>query len=187
MVAFVFVFTGTLPRVTKTAFVRRREKELRRTPELRSGRDEFDADASFAVDAPAHVDDAAFLFGLIAHVGQEQTLAAHDDCLKRERAALLVCLNGFGFFVEWLFVGVRAVDEQGNVVRVAQAFTTVGVRLRGIVRAIRSRRTILRAGPLSFGVFQRIPDAAQRSLPSNCRAFTIGTRWPTIAFGARRE
>jgi hypothetical protein len=36
---------------------------------MRSGCDEFDADASFAVDASTHVDDAAFLFGLIAHVG----------------------------------------------------------------------------------------------------------------------
>ena len=77
------------------------------------GATNFDADASLASEASAHVNDTAFLFGLITHVGQKQALTARDNCLKRERTAVLVSVNGFGFFVERLLVRVRAVGSAG--------------------------------------------------------------------------
>ncbi len=124
--------------------------ELHRAPELPGGRHKLNADASLAAGTSAHVDDAAFLFGLIAHVGQKQSLAARDDGLKSERTAVLVSVDGFRFFVERLFVCIRAVDQQGYVMRVTQTFAAVGVAWRGIARPVRGGCTILSAGPLSF-------------------------------------
>ena len=136
------------------------------TPELRCGYDEFHSNAGLAVGAPADVDDAAFLFGLIAHICEEQALAADDDGFHVERAAFFVRVECFGFLVEGLLVRVRAVDEQRDVVRVAQAFATVGILPCWLGRSIDLSAGVLRAQPLALRLPQGLPDAAQRSLPS---------------------
>ena len=90
--------------------------------------------ASLAADALADVDDAALLFGLIARVGQKQTLAAGDSRLEDQRAAIFVGVDRIDLLVERLLVRIRAINEQRHAVRVAQAFTAVGIVSRGIRR-----------------------------------------------------
>jgi hypothetical protein len=129
-----------------------RNEELRRAPELRSGCNEHDADASLAARTLADVNDAALLFGLIVHVGQEQPLAARHQCFQYQRTSVVVRVNGFGLFVEWLLVRVGTIDQQGDVVRVAQASAAVGVLLCLNAGAICRRVAILPAGPQAFGL-----------------------------------
>src|SRR5580658_3087861 len=156
------------------------KRKLRRSPELCAGRDEFDAHARLSAHAPADVDYAALLFGLVAHVGQEKPLAVDHDGFENERAPLLVCVDRLRLFVEWLFLRVRAINEQGNVVDVAQALAAISVALQTIGR----RSTLLRAGPLLFRLPQCLPDTAQCNLPSNRGRPAC---WPTIAFKALHE
>jgi phosphoglycolate phosphatase len=120
------------------------------------------------------MDDAAFLFGLIAHVCKEQALAAKDDSFHVEGAAFFVRVECFGFLVKGLLVRVRTVDEQRNPVRVAQASATVGFVLRRLGQAIGGSAGVPRAQPFALRLFQGLPDAAQRSLPGTAPRYWWG-------------
>ena len=141
---------------------------------MRRGCDEFDANASFAVDAPANVDDVAFLFGLIAHVDQEQALAARHDAFECQKAAIFIGVHGFGLFVKRLLLHVRAIDQHLHGISVAQNFPPVGNELHELFRADAEARD----RPLSFCSFECFPDAAHGRLPSDWPASACA---PTIA------
>jgi len=150
---------------------------LRGTPELGSGRHEFDAHARPAADAFANVHDAAFLLGLIAHVREKQALAIYNDGFHRERAAVFVRVDRFGFFVKRLLVGVRAVDEKRNLMGVAQAAATVHIVVCGVGPASGwRRRGIVGAQPVALRLLQGLPDAAQLNLPGNARILPVSQR-----------
>ena len=82
------------------------------------------------------MNDAAFLLGLRARIGEEEALAADDRSFDREEAAVLTGIDCVDLFVERLLVEARAVDEHGNDVGMAQPFAVVGAgrRVGDIVR-----------------------------------------------------
>jgi hypothetical protein len=144
------------------------------TPELRSRFDKFNADASLAANASANVNDAAFLFGLIPHVRQEQTLAADNDGFHGEGTAFVVRVDRLRLFVKRLLIHVRAVDEQRSDVRMAQAIPAVRLIMRRFARPLRGWRWFLCARTLALGLFQSFPDAAQSNAP---KKFLIADPW----------
>lgn len=132
---------------------------------MRSGRGERHADAGAILDSLADVDDAAFKLGLGPHVGEEKALAADDDGFESEEAAFVVGVERFGFFVERLLFDVEAVNEERCAMGMAKIRAAVG-----FIGAARDG-----ARPLTFGLFQSVPDAAHAKLPSG--GFR---RWSTI-------
>jgi len=82
------------------------------------------------------VNDAALLLGLGAGIGEEKALAADDRSLDREEAAVFAGVDRVDLFVERLLIQSRAVDEDGDNVRMAQAVAVVrmGRRIGSILR-----------------------------------------------------
>ena len=58
--------------------------------------------------------DAAFAFGLVAHVDDEQRLPESDARVEQEGATLVVDVERFGFLVEGLPGFVRTVNQHGH-------------------------------------------------------------------------
>lgn len=96
-------------------------------PEIGRRSAEDDSNASFAGGQLASVNDAAFLFGLSAGVGEKEALAADDGSFENEQAAVFAGVDGVDFFVERLLIRVRAVDKDGDDVRVAQASAVIAI------------------------------------------------------------
>jgi hypothetical protein len=85
--------------------------QLRRTPETRTGPDEFDSDAGFALRPASDMDDATLLLSLIGGVCEKEALAARDDGLQSDQAAAFVNVDRDRFFVKRLLLGIRAVHQ----------------------------------------------------------------------------
>ena len=73
------------------------------------------------------MDDAAFLFGLRARIGEKKTLAADDGSFEDEQAAVFAGVDRVDLFVERLLIDARAVDEHGDDVRMAQAVAMISI------------------------------------------------------------
>ena len=117
---------------------------------MRRGANEFDADARLAADAPAHVHHAAFLLGLVAHVGEVQPLPAHDCGFHRYQAAVLIRVNCAGLLVERLLIRAGAVHEQRDAVYVAKPLPPVGICGTQFIRAEVGDRAVFPREPLAF-------------------------------------
>jgi hypothetical protein len=99
---------------------------------MRGGFEKRNAHARLAADAPAHMDDTALLFSLIACVGEKKTLASGDGRFQNQRTAIFMSIDCIDLLVKRLLVGVRAINKKGHAVRVAQAFAAVRILSRGI-------------------------------------------------------
>lgn len=73
------------------------------------------------------MNDAAFLFGLRARVGEEETLAANDGSFDHDEAAVFAGVDRVDLFVEGLLVESGTVDQDGNDVRMTQTLAMIGV------------------------------------------------------------
>lgn len=130
-----------------------------REPEIRGGAGEFDRDLGFAAGSLACLYDPAFAFGVVEHIHQEQPLAFGDRGYNRERAAVVVDVRRFGFFVERLLFGIGTVDEHRNGLFpafAAPAIGSIGMRVMLMVRLLAP----FRARAFAFRLLQRIPNAA---------------------------
>ena len=65
------------------------------------------------------MNNAALLFRLGARVSEKQALAADDGSSDHQQAAVFADIDRVYLFVEGLLVGARAVNENGNDVRMA--------------------------------------------------------------------
>lgn len=116
----------------------------------------LDAHVRPSLGALADVRHAALLFGLIAHVNQEQPLAPRHDAFECQKAAIFIGVHGFGLFVKRLLLHVRAIDQHLHGISMTQNFPPVGNELHELFRTAAEARD----RPLSFCSFYRFPDAA---------------------------
>jgi hypothetical protein len=125
-------------------------------PELRVGLKERDADAQPPVESFADVNHAALALCLIFGVGKAKPLAGEDVFREREPATAIVQIQRECFLVEWLLVGVGAVDEKGNVQLDALAVAPVAAVSFELLflRALDGSSPMLLCGP------QRVPNPA---------------------------
>lgn len=71
------------------------------------------------------MNDAAFLFGLRAGVGEEEALATDDGSFEDKKATMFAGVDCGDLFVKRLLIHTGAVNEYGNDVRMAQAFARI--------------------------------------------------------------
>jgi hypothetical protein len=162
-------------------------------PELRRRFQKFYAYACFPRRALRDVDDAALLLGLVARVGEEKALPASDDVLEQQQAAVFVGVDCFGFFVEGLPVGIRAVDQQSYFMGMAQALASFRLRLFGLFALRRLFRLLLldirclmqrfRARAFALRLPQRLPDPTQYRLRERPQVSAFRAPLSTISAG----
>lgn len=99
------------------------------------------------------MNDAAFLLGLRAGVGEEKALAADDGSLEDEQAAFFAGVDGVDLFVERLLIDAGAVDEHGNNVWVAEGFARILVGGGVVFVGDGGRRGGAVARPFLLGLF----------------------------------
>jgi hypothetical protein len=62
------------------------------------------------------MDNAALLLRLINSIREKQTLTSRYGGFDRDEAAILVGVDGEGFFVKWLLFHVGTVDQERHPV-----------------------------------------------------------------------
>jgi hypothetical protein len=84
------------------------------TPEVRAGREEFDADARALIGSVSQIDNAAFLLFFCDRIDQDKVGAQFDGLLKVEEATMSVDDNGLTVLAELAAVGIFPCRTDGD-------------------------------------------------------------------------
>jgi len=140
---------------------------------MRCGSVEGQGNASLTSNAIANARDTALLLCVRAGMNEKKALALEDSRFEFDHAAFVVGVDRFSVFVKRLLIGIRAINQQLGGIGVAQILASIGFLDCGNRRTLWIARLTQRF--FALRLLERVPDAAQRNLPSDRVAYCLST------------